>query len=175
LKICFSAWNCSLLGNNVRDFMYKCRNNYLPLNNRVAAYDRNVCPMCTFCRIRDPDTVTRESFNHLFYSCDSTSIIINDILRVYFALGDINENDRKKFVWTGITDGNDDLQHVLIIFWELVRYSIYKYKLKKRIPNSIMIANETFFNIKTTLLQNLALEQTIRSSLVLARWLPALG
>jgi hypothetical protein len=147
--------------------VYKCRNNYLPLNNRVAAYDRNVSPMCTFCRIRDPDTETRESFNHL--------ITITDILRLYFDLGNINENDRKKFVWTGITDGNDHQQPVLIIFWELVRYSIYKYKLKKRIPNSIMIANETFFNVKTTLLQNVALEQTIRSSPVLARWLPALG
>jgi hypothetical protein len=89
LKQCITLWGISFFSNSFREFSFKCRNNYLPLNNRIAAFDNTVNPNCTFCRIRDHATVTRESFNHIFFSCPSVSIILDSLLE-YFTVGNMN-------------------------------------------------------------------------------------
>jgi hypothetical protein len=116
------------------------------------------CAVCTFCLVRDPDTATRESYGHIFYGCTTATNIIDTIIRDYFILPDINMLNKRKFVWTGTLEGYENLQQILCIFWDLVRYSIYKYKLKKCVPNPDMIKNEVFFNIRTSLMLNLSFE-----------------
>jgi hypothetical protein len=54
VRKCWSSWDRSGLGNNLREFLFKFRNNYLALNNRVNAFDPDVDPRCTFCRIQKP-------------------------------------------------------------------------------------------------------------------------
>ena len=70
------SWNKSFLGNDLRNFLFLLRNNSLPLNNRVNAFDNNVSPLCTFCRIIDRDTRVRDSFVHFFYSCPVTNNLL---------------------------------------------------------------------------------------------------
>ena len=56
----------SALPNDMRNFLFLLRNNTLPLNNRINAFDAQISPMCTFCRIAYRDTLNRDSFEHFF-------------------------------------------------------------------------------------------------------------
>jgi hypothetical protein len=170
-----SLWAHNFLANDLRDFSFKCRANYLPLNNRRAAYDPDADPACTFCRIRDPTTSTRESFGHLFFTCPVASGLIDSLLTTYFNLDGMNLLDKKKLVWSGELDDAANYQFILLFFWESFRFTLYRYKLRKRIPNHIMVANEVFFCIKTNLWNKPQLRQKIISCHVLANWPRALG
>jgi hypothetical protein len=174
LKTCITLWNLSFFGNSFREFSFKCWNNYLALNNRVAAFDNTVNPNCTFCRIRDPNTSTRESFNHIFFSCPSVSVII-DYLLEFFLIGNMNLEEKKSFFWTGYVDRQENLQHLYLIFWESARFSIYRYKKRRSIPNPLMVKNDIFFNLKTSIYSKPGYRTYIDSCPALARWLPALG
>ena len=62
------SWICD----DMQQFLYLLRNDGLMLNNRLNAIDDTVSPYCTFCKIIDRDTVTRDGFLHFFRSCPVT-------------------------------------------------------------------------------------------------------
>jgi hypothetical protein len=169
-----SLWNLSCFSNGFREFSFKLRNNYLNLNNRRAAYDNNANPLCTFCRIRDPDGAPRESFNHAFLACPSVSRLV-DFMSEYFDIAILNPQEFLSFYWHGHIEGHENLQLVFLSFWEIVRYNIYRYKTRNTIPNTFMIMNNSFFDIKTSIFSVSVFRQQINDSPVLARWIPALG
>ena len=76
LKKALGNWMVSSIPNDMRNFLFLLRNNTLPLNNRIHAFDNQISPMCTFCRIADRDTVNRDSFSHFFFSCPFTNNIL---------------------------------------------------------------------------------------------------
>jgi hypothetical protein len=78
------TWNIHSLHNNFREFCFKLRNNILPLNNRINAFDPIADPRCGFCQIVDPDTRIRESFNHIFALCPITSRLIAATYEFFF-------------------------------------------------------------------------------------------
>jgi hypothetical protein len=175
LALCVTLWSHNFIGNDLRDFSFKCRFNYLSLNNRHAAYDPDANPSCTFCRIGDPNTGTRESFEHLFFVCPVSGSLIDNLLTMCFNVNIGNVHDKKRFVWSGELDTAKDLQFILLFFWESVRYTIYRYKSRNRIPNHFMIRSEVFFIIKSNLYNKEIYRLKINSSEALANWLPALG
>jgi hypothetical protein len=175
LSPCLKLWTHSFIGNDLREFSFKCRNNYLSLNNRRAAYDPDVNPACTFCRIRDPDTETRESFKHIFFTCPVSSQFVNVIVRDCFPLPRLTVAQVCEFFWNGYLDGKDDIQFLLNFFWETFRYVVYRYKLRRKIPNVVMIKNEIFFIIKTTLYCKDSYIRTMENDPTLARWVQAIG
>ena len=73
---CLGSWNKSFLGNDLPNFLFLLRNNSLPLNNRVNAFDNDVSPLFTFCRIIDRDKRARDSFVHFFYNCPVTNNLL---------------------------------------------------------------------------------------------------
>jgi exonuclease III len=76
-KRCLGGWNHYATENLFREFVFKQRNNQLRTNNRLHAIDPNIDPRCSFCRIIDNDTNTRETFGHLFFTCPVTSALLN--------------------------------------------------------------------------------------------------
>jgi exonuclease III len=175
LTLTNTIWALSFLSNGLREFVFKSRNNYLPLNNRLAAFDRNINPLCTFCRIRNPQNSPRESFGHLFFSCPTTDSILTHLLNTYFPWNDLDLDSRKNLIWCGYRTGSEKIQLPLLLFWEAARYSIYRYKLKRTIPNTLEVCRDALFCIKTTLYSNNQYKILINSTPELARWLPALG
>jgi hypothetical protein len=171
---CNTLWTKSFISNDFRDFLFKCRYNYLPLNNRRAAYDPDANPHCSFCRIQDPDTDTRESFAHIFFSCPTTIELIRNLLRFFVTAPDDNLSI-KKLVWNGELAGADNIQFILLFFWDSFRYTVYRYKVSRRIPNFLMVKKEIFFIIKTTLYNKNNFRNIIDNTRELANWLPALG
>jgi hypothetical protein len=177
LTVCITLWSKSFIGNDIRDFSFKCRFDYLALNSRRAAYDPDANPLCSFCRIRDHTLRIRESFEHLFFSCPTATGIINYLLDNYFNLVFDSIADKKNFIWNGIIEGNgnENCQFLLFFFWEAYRFLLYRYKLKKHIPNPVSIKNELFFIVKTTIMRIPQFQTKITGTELFARWLPALG
>ena len=77
LKACLGLWNYSYLTNDFRNFLFQLRNNSLPLNNRLNAFNPGISPTCNFCRIIDRDAAPHDGFYHFFFSCP----ISNRLLR----------------------------------------------------------------------------------------------
>jgi hypothetical protein len=150
LKNVLIAWNKFTMGNNFREFVFKTRYNLLPLNNRVNAYNDNADPRCSFCRITDPQTQVRESFVHIFLECPITNLLLRDALEFFFELVLTNDEFRT-FYWSGILIDCNRVQQILVFFWDIVRYTLFRYKWHRRIPNHIMFRRDVLFYFRTNL------------------------
>ena len=52
IRHALNSWNISFLHNNLKDFIFRFRNNQLFTNDRLHAIDGLTNPVCTFCRIK---------------------------------------------------------------------------------------------------------------------------
>jgi hypothetical protein len=89
-------WNIQFLPVKVRDFVFKFRNNILGLNTRVSHFNNEVGRGCTFCAAKNVVPVPDESFVHLFYDCESVSVVLNSFFQQYMHDCDLNTRERKK-------------------------------------------------------------------------------
>ena len=134
LKACLGLWNYSYLTNDFRNFLFQLRNNSLPLNNRLNAYDPEVSPTGNFCRIIDREAATRDGFYHFFFRCP----ISNRLLQVWAELlepaPDIDSPEFANFYWFGVpSDKNHPTSLALIP--DLFKYCLWKFKLKRKVPS----------------------------------------
>jgi hypothetical protein len=79
LKNWVGLWKLNSLSNDLKFFIFQCRFNYLPTNNRLHAYRPEIDPRCTFCRINDDSTDARDSFVHFFYNCPTTTSLLKEL------------------------------------------------------------------------------------------------
>ena len=75
--------------------MFLFRNNQLPLNNRINAFDDTVDPRCTFCRIIDNNTASRDGLSHVFRTCIVTDRLIAQLITKLEPIPDPNSIDSK--------------------------------------------------------------------------------
>jgi hypothetical protein len=128
-----SLWSLNCLSNGI----FQCRFNYLPTNNRLHSYIKEVDPRCTFCRIENASTGERDSFLHCFFSCPT----IKGFLTQLFLLSDLNFDDSIKttdIYWYGIQDKDDIQKRDVIchmIVFDIFRNIVFKYRLRKILPN----------------------------------------
>jgi hypothetical protein len=73
-----AVWSLNGIPNAIRTFIFNCRANYLPLNNRLHACRPEIDPRCTFCRIKNQATAARDSFLHCFLTCETVNKILRD-------------------------------------------------------------------------------------------------
>ncbi len=167
------TWNLSFLSNEVREFIFKERNNCLPLNNRAAHFVQNLSDKCSFCRIINPDTNTRENFSHLFFDCPISNLVLNGFIRLsgIRVLG--NDPNIRNIYWNGIIQNS--LNKELLLIFELFRYCVWKSKIRRTVPRArtilYFLSNilSTIFSIKPEI------ETKIRNNLICAPLLQALG
>jgi len=74
-------WGYGHLPVDFKNFIFKLHNNILSLNSRVAHFNNNVAPICTFCNITNREDAENESTLHLFFECPSTEVILNEFFR----------------------------------------------------------------------------------------------
>jgi hypothetical protein len=175
LETCIKSWNMSCLNSALKVFIFKFRNNTLPLSNRVANFDRDVDPNCSFCRMRDPDSEARESLAHCFFDCESVHDII---FRLSHTLFDIRDPElvRTGF-WYGIysVDEGAITQSINLAVWDAIRYNICKFKKANVLPNFNTVFKHSILLLKTTLMQNKGLVSFIREKDRYTRLLEAMG
>ena len=86
IKNMMGSWNYSFLPSKIRTFLFKFYNNILGLNSRVAKFNQNTDPSCTFCSINNLRPAPKESFTHLFYYCETTKKIILEFFTRFFTI-----------------------------------------------------------------------------------------
>jgi hypothetical protein len=174
LKKILSSWAPNYLGNKLREFIFKFRYNYLGLNNRINAFNNQVDPRCNFCRIRDPDTVTRDSLSHFFFECNTTNNILRATLEKYFP-DRRTEIEAKMFYWYGICTDNGSHQSINLLIWDIFRFVLFRYKKKRVVPNFHTVEKDLLFFLRTFLLVNSVNKHTFENNEFYARLNQALG
>jgi hypothetical protein len=101
----------------------------------VANYVANLDDRCTFCRIINPQTLVRENFFHLFFSCPTTRLLLRGMTRLGGLLYSPDENLLSEKYWFGLIDGKPTGS--LILIYEIFRYLIWKFKLRRIVPTQI--------------------------------------
>ena len=86
IKNMMGSWNYSFLPSKIRTFLFKFYNNILGLNSRVAKFNQNTNPSCTFCSLNNLRPAPKESFTHLFYYCEKNKKIIVEFFTRFFTI-----------------------------------------------------------------------------------------
>ncbi len=127
-----SCWNLSFLPNELREFIFLERNNFLKIGTRIIHYQQNASDLCSLCRIINPGTVNRESINHLFLQCPITLNLLRGISRSLGLIYQPLSDSYKEKYWNGITDGKFDLS--LYLVFVIFRHTIWKFKIRRIVP-----------------------------------------
>jgi hypothetical protein len=131
----YGSWSNSFLPNDFREFIYLERNNFLKTGTRAANYVANLDDRCTFCRIINPDTVVRESFFHLFFTCPTTCLLLRGVTRLGGLIHLPDDNSFMEKYWFGSLDGKTLAS--LTIIYEIFRFVVWKFKLRRIVPTQL--------------------------------------
>ncbi len=139
-------WDFHALPNNVREFLFKFRNNYLPLNTRVSNFVENIDRSCTFCNLTNIHPVQEETFLHLFFDCNHTqslmSCFIADILYEFRNMS----NDEKKVFFLKEEQPNEIFSNYFILMAKfLFLFLLWDSKTKKRLYSWLTMKNDLFY------------------------------
>ena len=176
-RLCLGSWNISFLHNDVRDFLFKFRNNQLLTNERLNAIDGLVSATCTFCRIVGSPDPAPESFIHLFFTCP----VVRNLLRLWSnrlePVPDFNNENGSNFYWYGILEHDeiDNNSKYIIFVYDCFRFLIWKSRCRRKVPNYPAFKRELDFLIFNTLRGSRTFKRKIMNINMLANLLPALG
>ena len=154
LKKCIGTWRFNWLSNDFRNFLYLLRTNGLKLNNRLNAFDPEVPATCTFCRIVDRETAQRESFSHLFLDCPISRRIISQLCTNFEPQVAPDDPDFARLYWYGIPPDGIQPTDLIPVISDLIKYIIWKYKIRRKIPNYPAFLDEFRFSLSTMAAQH---------------------
>ena len=150
IKHILRFWGLSFLPMNLREFSFKFFNNSLGLNQRLAHFVAGQGPGCTFCTITNNGPIPLELFRQFFFDCPKSSSI-----RTWFEnnfMPDIVFNNREeqlRFWFYGILPQNgDQLNIFILILAQCFLYSLWKFKLQKRLPVKTSFQLEFFYTLE---------------------------
>jgi hypothetical protein len=141
------AWNLSFLSNDHREFIFLERNNLLRVGAVAVHIWNNVNDRCTFCRILNPDTVNRETFNHLFKLCPVTTNLLRGLTRTVGLRYNLDMEGFNSMYWNGIQNGKFHLD--LLLTFEMFRHCVWSFKKRRIIPTQITFAQNFTSNLNT--------------------------
>ena len=177
LKKTLAVWNTFCFSNDMREFLFKQRNNILGIGARVAHFDENVDERCTFCRILYQETRQREDFIHLFRTCPITTGLLHNLFRrlrlPIRAPGPDPDAAFDKMYWYGI-DGEEYFP-ALQIFFDLFRYCLWKFKTRRKLPRIIELSDIYLAILDTILTIKPKLRRLFFNNRLIANTLQALG
>jgi hypothetical protein len=144
------AWYNVTYDIEFRVFLFKLYNNILGLNARVAHFNDNTDPVCTFCKKRKIFPAPRETFSHMFWYCPVTNEIIHNFERDFLNFRITKEN----FFVNQLENASPPcrlIQHTFNLF----KFILWKFKLKKRAPTWIIFRREFLYHYDSTTSLNL--------------------
>jgi hypothetical protein len=136
-----SSWNQVFLGNDLREIIFKCRNNLLKTGDRLSHVLENIDDRCFLCKNLYPDSGNRETFIHLFRKC---TVVLNLILRfnVLFNIVWNEPNfDFDRIYW--LSDLNGNLERGTLLLYDLFRFQIWSMKQRRVLNFDLLVTNVT--------------------------------
>ena len=159
----------------MRNFLFLLRNNGLPLNNRLNAFDPTVSAKCSFCRIVDRDTAPRDVFFIFFYDCQITSRLLQQWCAIFEPPLQINYPSFRQFYWYGINPAEENGSAPVIFISDTFKYVLWKFKQRKKIPNFQAFIGNVFFIVKTAANTSLKICHRIAENNMITNFLQARG
>jgi hypothetical protein len=159
----------------MREFLFKFRNNQLPLNNCINAFDENADPRCSFCRIVNNHSITRESFCHFFYECPVTRTLMGQFILNLEPVPQLDTVEFRNIYWYGSYPENRFCEKQILFIMDCFRFTLWNFKLRRRIPNYLMFDRELKFLIWTTLDRTKELKYKIANTNLLASFVEEPG
>jgi hypothetical protein len=141
-----STWNCTFLDNNIREFIFKLRNNLIKTGDRLSKFLPNFDDTCSLCRNLVNDRDCRETFLHFFRKCPVTDSLIlrfNKHFRIFWNVDDI---DFEQIYWFG--DTNNILDRPTLLLYDIFRYQLWSMK-QRNIINLDFIIDNTVNTLRT--------------------------
>jgi hypothetical protein len=132
LKHIHASWNISFLPNDLREFIFLERNNLLKIGVRAVNYMQMASEYCSLCRIINPDTVSRETMQHLFLHCPITIAFLRGLTRTLGLKHIPGTADFNTKYWLGLLVDKFDIS--LFLTFVIFRHLIWKFKQRKIIP-----------------------------------------
>ncbi len=123
--------------------MFKYYNNILGLGNRIAHFVQNADARSTFCVLENRADPVPESFEHIFFSCPSTQLVLRYLFERFFTK---ELNSELYFTGSGV-DGNEKENVPLSLTLDLIRHQIWQCKLNKRKMTAAGITDEISYMI----------------------------
>jgi hypothetical protein len=121
-------WSRNYYGSEMRTFLFKLYHNTLGINSRVAHYNENRPPTCTFCNLSKNLPAERETITHFFWFCPTSSQSIN---RSLSHLINFPVNLRNFFLGT---DSSGVFHESLILIFDTLKYVLWLNKIRYKLP-----------------------------------------
>jgi hypothetical protein len=160
-----SLWHFNPLPNDLKQFIFHCRFNSLPLNNRLHAYKPEVDPRCTFCRLADINTKENDNFAHCFFECVQIRPLLSQFFSSIKTTFETTDKCRKLF-WYGIIDKDNvtsSTTTTYIIIFNIFRYILFKYRTKHILPGFDDLLNQIKYMVSNICRVNKKFENNINS------------
>jgi hypothetical protein len=126
---------------DIKTFLFKFYHNTLGVNARVAHFNPERSPACFFCEKKIILPAPRETMSHFFWDCPLTYTAVFSLCTKFITI----EVDKNLFFYG--TDANGKFSIQLQIFFDLVRFSLWQMKLRKRLPNEHNLAADLQYHI----------------------------
>ncbi len=168
-----ASWNCSFLENNLREFIFKCRNNLLKTNDRLSHILGNIDQNCFLCNCLADGGSHRETFNHFFRTCPVVTNLIAQInanLRITFPVNNFNFDQA---FWFGNVCGTLDKNTLL--FFDILRYHLWCCKLQRVYPRADVLKERICSTLATIFRIKPSIKNAFRNNLILSNILQATG
>jgi hypothetical protein len=168
IKDWLSIWNICCLPNDFRNFVFNSRFNFIPTNNRLNSYIKEVDPRCTFCILKDATTTQRDSYVHCFFECNTVQeLLATFLMHCNF---DINILDAgfPNLYWYGIykAESLTKTRHrTFALIFDVFRYTVFRSRIKKRNPDPEVIVQEIIYFISNVCRYNNKIAQGILGSI----------
>jgi hypothetical protein len=168
-----ASWNCSFLENNLREFIFKCRNNLLKTNDRLSHILKNIDQNCFLCNCLPDGGNHRETFNHFFRTCPVVTNLIaqlNANLKITFP---VNNFYFDQAFWFGNVCGTLDKNTLL--FFDILRYHLWCCKLQRVYPRVDVLKERICSTLATIFRIKPSIKNAFRNNLILSNILQATG
>jgi hypothetical protein len=142
LKQLNSLWTKHFVQSDFRTFLFKLYHNILGLNNRVAHINPMRDPSCFFCLRSGNLPAVKESYSHFFWYCPTTQGLIKRFFDSFLTidcsftamqLGCYQKDEKMVFSFP------------LAIVCGLIKFVLWNFKLRKRLPTWPSVVSDFFF------------------------------
>jgi hypothetical protein len=143
-----SLWTTYFFQSDFKTFLFKTHHNILGLNHRVHHINRQREPTCTFCTKAKNFPAERETFTHLFWHCPYTNKLIMRFFDTYID-GEVDLS----YYLTGCynPDNSKEISVPVLIIFNVLRYAIWIFKIRKKLPSWHGLNSEFLYIFDTIL------------------------
>ena len=101
--------------------------------------------------------------------------LLENFVRKFEPIPDLNSEFFRMLYWFGTYTENPFIEQYIIFAFDCFRFTLWSFKIRRKVPNWILFERELNFLIKTTVDRSLALKHIFLNTNTLANIYPALG